>query len=67
LYFKNILPLVGRVISRDHSAYTYLPESVQVFPEGDGFLKILSEVGFIDTRCIPLTFGISSIYIGRKG
>lgn len=67
LYFKNILPLVGRLISRDPSAYTYLPESVQVFPEGDGFLKILSEIGFINTRCIPLTFGISSIYIGTKG
>ena len=67
LYFRNLLPLVGRVISRDHSAYTYLPESVQAFPEGNGFLQILSESGFINTRCIPLTFGISSIYIGKKG
>jgi demethylmenaquinone methyltransferase/2-methoxy-6-polyprenyl-1,4-benzoquinol methylase len=66
LYFKSILPLIGRAISRDRSAYTYLPESVQAFPEGNDFLKILSDVGFKDTKCIPLTFGISSIYIGTK-
>lgn len=67
LYFRNILPFIGRIISRDHSAYKYLPESVQVFPEGDAFLKILSDIGFKNTRCIPLTFGISSIYTGTKG
>jgi len=66
LYFKNLLPFIGKVVSRDHSAYTYLPESVQAFPEGNDFLKILSVVGFKDTKCIPLTFGISSIYIGTK-
>ena len=66
LYFRNILPLIGRMVSKDHSAYTYLPESVQAFPEGNDFLKILSDVGFKDTKCIPLTFGISSIYIGTK-
>jgi demethylmenaquinone methyltransferase/2-methoxy-6-polyprenyl-1,4-benzoquinol methylase len=66
LYFKYILPLVGRTISKDHSAYTYLPESVQAFPEGNDFLNILSSIGFNDTKCIPLTFGISSIYIGTK-
>lgn len=67
LYFRNILPLIGRMVSKDHSAYTYLPESVQAFPEGNDFLKILSDVGFKDTKCITLTFGISSIYIGTKG
>lgn len=66
LYFKYILPIVGKMVSRDHSAYTYLPESVQVFPEGDDFLTILSNVGFKEVRCIPLTFGISSIYTGTK-
>ncbi len=66
LYFKYILPIIGKMVSRDHSAYTYLPESVQVFPEGDDFLTILSNVGFKEVRCIPLTFGISSIYIGTK-
>ena len=66
LYFKYILPLIGKMVSRDHSAYTYLPESVQVFPEGNDFLTILSNVGFKEVRCIPLTFGISSIYTGIK-
>jgi len=66
LYFKYILPIIGKMVSRDHSAYTYLPESVQVFPEGDDFLTILSNVGFKEVRCIPLTFGISSIYTGTK-
>ena len=66
LYFKYILPLVGKTISKDQSAYSYLPESVQAFPEGHDFLKILSDVGFKNTKCIPLTFGICSIYIGTK-
>lgn len=65
-YFKYILPKIGRLVSKDNAAYTYLPESVQSFPDGKRFLTILSETGFKNTRCIPLTFGISSIYIGEK-
>ena len=65
-YFKYILPIVGRLISKDQAAYTYLPESVGNFPDGDKFLNVLQEVGYTDTRCRPLTFGISSIYTGLK-
>ena len=65
-YFKYILPIVGSKISKDQSAYTYLPESVQAFPQGDEMLKILSDIGFKNNKCIPLTFGISSIYWGEK-
>ncbi|MDQ2656343.1 MAG: bifunctional demethylmenaquinone methyltransferase/2-methoxy-6-polyprenyl-1,4-benzoquinol methylase UbiE [Bacteroidota bacterium] len=65
-YFKNILPGLGRLISSDKSAYTYLPESVEVFPDGTDFEKILGTVGFKETSCKPLTFGISSIYTARK-
>lgn len=65
-YFKNILPGLGRLISSDRSAYTYLPESVQVFPDGTDFENILKKVGFKETSCKPLTFGISSIYVARK-
>ena len=65
-YFKFILPVIGRLVSKDRAAYTYLPESVQSFPDGDNFLKILTDCGFKNTKCIPLTFGISSIYIGEK-
>lgn len=65
-YFKSILPVVGKMVSKDNAAYTYLPESVQVFPDGNDFLTILKKVGFKNTECKPLTFGISSIYIGQK-
>ncbi|MEM9671776.1 MAG: bifunctional demethylmenaquinone methyltransferase/2-methoxy-6-polyprenyl-1,4-benzoquinol methylase UbiE [Bacteroidota bacterium] len=65
-YFKNILPLIGKVISKDQSAYTYLPESVQEFPDGQAFLQVLQRAGYTETRCKALTFGISSIYIGKK-
>ena len=65
-YFRYILPLIGKVISKDQSAYTYLPESVNAFPYGDRFLSILSEIGFQRTECKTLTFGISSIYTGVK-
>lgn len=65
-YFKNILPLLGKVISKDQSAYTYLPESVNEFPYGKKFTDILTKLDFKTTRCIPLTFGIASIYTAKK-
>jgi demethylmenaquinone methyltransferase/2-methoxy-6-polyprenyl-1,4-benzoquinol methylase len=66
IYFNYILPRVGRLISKDKSAYSYLPASVIAFPERDQFLSILRKTGFINTRCYPLTFGISSIYTASK-
>lgn len=65
-YFKWILPKIGRLISKDSSAYTYLPESVNEFPDGEDFLGILEKTGFKETECKPLTLGISSIYTGIK-
>jgi len=65
-YFKYILPTLGRLVSKDNRAYTYLPESVQVFPEGKDFIDILKKIGFKNTSCRPLSFGISSIYVGQK-
>jgi demethylmenaquinone methyltransferase / 2-methoxy-6-polyprenyl-1,4-benzoquinol methylase len=65
-YFKFILPKIGRLVSSDKAAYTYLPESVEAFPDGDSFLSILRSVGFNHTQCQVLTFGISSIYTGTK-
>ncbi len=65
-YFKAILPTIGKVISKDKSAYTYLPESVSAFPYGNKFLEIMKDVGFTETKAIPLTLGISSIYWGSK-
>lgn len=65
-YFFRILPLWGRMVSKDNSAYTYLPESVNAFPDGEDFLKIYEDCGFSDTKQIKLSFGIASIYIGTK-
>ena len=65
-YFKSILPKIGRLVSKDNAAYQYLPDSVAAFPDGQRFLDILNEVGYKEAKCIPLTFGISSIYWARK-
>lgn len=65
-YFKWILPKIGKLISKDQSAYTYLPESVNAFPDGRDFLDRMEKVGFENTQCKTLTLGISSIYTGKK-
>jgi demethylmenaquinone methyltransferase/2-methoxy-6-polyprenyl-1,4-benzoquinol methylase len=65
-YFKYILPKIGRLISKDQTAYTYLPDSVNAFPDGKNFTEILEKVGFTDTKIIPCSFGIASIYVGTK-
>lgn len=65
-YFKGILPFWGQFFSKDNSAYSYLPESVENFPDGDNFLSELRKSGFINTKSISLSFGIASIYTGEK-
>lgn len=65
-YFKYVLPLIGRLTSRDVRAYTYLFESVQAFPEGDQFLQILSQTGYQNPLCERLTLGICTIYAATK-
>lgn len=65
-YFLNILPTIGKLVSKDSRAYTYLPESVNAFPYGNAFLSILSKLGYKEAKDIPLTFGIASIYFASK-
>jgi demethylmenaquinone methyltransferase/2-methoxy-6-polyprenyl-1,4-benzoquinol methylase len=65
-YFRNILPLFGRLFSKDKAAYRYLPDSVMKFPDNEEFIKLLDLAGFSDTRQIKLTGGVASIYIGIK-
>lgn len=65
-YFHVILPLVGKLFSKDKRAYSYLPESVGVFPEGLDFTKEMEEAGFQNTTFEALTFGICTIYTGTK-
>ena len=66
IYNRSLLPLTGRLLSKDDAAYTYLPESVEAFPEGEDFIKILTKQGFQASKALPLTFGISTIYTGIK-
>lgn len=65
-YFRFITPTIGKLFSKDSHAYTYLPESVNAFPDGKDFTRILDELGYKNTSCKPLTFGISSLYSGTK-
>ena len=66
LYFKRILPVVGKWVSKDARAYTYLPESVESFPHGEAFISILDGLGYRKVKQYPLTMGIASIYFGQK-
>jgi demethylmenaquinone methyltransferase / 2-methoxy-6-polyprenyl-1,4-benzoquinol methylase len=65
-YFRFITPAVGKLFSKDSSAYTYLPESVNAFPDGEDFLNILKKAGFKTARAFPVTFGIATIYFAKK-
>lgn len=65
-YFHRVMPWIGRMVSKDYAAYTYLPKSVEAFPEGPEFLKIMEAAGFRDRTAEPLTGGVASLYIGRK-
>jgi demethylmenaquinone methyltransferase/2-methoxy-6-polyprenyl-1,4-benzoquinol methylase len=65
-YFKYIMPKVGHLISKDKSAYSYLPKSVLAFPEGKEFEDILKKIGFGHITTQPVTAGIASIYTGEK-
>lgn len=65
-YFTQLTPFIGKVFSNDNGAYTYLPKSVEAFPDGDNFLTIMKSAGFSYTKCKPLAFGICSIYTGIK-
>ncbi len=65
-YFHYVTPAIGRIFSKDRSAYTYLPESVAAFPDGKAFTSLMAKVGYRDTKSRPLAFGICSIYTGIK-
>ncbi len=61
-YFRSILPTIGKLISKDARAYTYLPDSVEAFPYGDRLKKIILEQGFSEVKYKKLTFGVATIY-----
>lgn len=65
-YSSRIVPALGRKISRSDTAYQYLHDSVEAFPSGEDFLHILTGAGFKETKRTPLTFGVVTVYTGRK-
>jgi demethylmenaquinone methyltransferase/2-methoxy-6-polyprenyl-1,4-benzoquinol methylase len=65
-YSKNILPIIGKLFSKDNSAYGYLSESAAVFPYGEALNNILRKIGFIDVVAMPQTFGVATIYSASK-
>ena len=66
-YFRYLLPLVGRLVSKHQSAYSYLPASVGTFPSPSEFAKTLSATGFSQVRAVPLTFGIVYLFVATRG
>ncbi|AXT58256.1 bifunctional demethylmenaquinone methyltransferase/2-methoxy-6-polyprenyl-1,4-benzoquinol methylase UbiE [Aquimarina sp. MMG015] len=66
LHTSLILPLIGKIFSKDRSAYSYLSESAAAFPYGDAFNNILRKIGFIEVEDNPQTFGVATIYTATK-
>jgi demethylmenaquinone methyltransferase/2-methoxy-6-polyprenyl-1,4-benzoquinol methylase len=66
VYFKSVLPRIGRLISGSSGAYSYLPASVQRFPEPQELLVRMRAVGFREASWTPYTFGIAGLYRGRR-
>jgi demethylmenaquinone methyltransferase / 2-methoxy-6-polyprenyl-1,4-benzoquinol methylase len=66
-YSSTLLPFVGKLVSKDARAYSYLPESVRAFPSGEAFIAILTRVGFLRPSSTALTFGVCMLYEGTAG
>jgi demethylmenaquinone methyltransferase/2-methoxy-6-polyprenyl-1,4-benzoquinol methylase len=63
---KILLPMIGRIISRHNSAYSYLPQSIETFPNQKEFLELMKQAGFVKLKAYPLTFGTATIFVGKK-
>ena len=66
VYFKSVLPRIGRLISGDGAAYSYLPASVQRFPQPPEILSRMKAAGFADASWTPYTFGIAGLFRGKR-
>ncbi len=66
IYTKRVMPLIGKLFSRDKVAYSYLSESASVFPYGKALNNILHKIGFINAEALPQTFGVATIYTATK-
>ena len=65
-YFRRLLPFIGKLVSKDSSAYAYLPASVERFPKPKAFLELLAQHGLIRGTVRPLTFGIATLYCAER-
>lgn len=65
-YFHRVMPFVGRLVSKDNAAYTYLPKSVDAFPEGKQFVELLTRTGLKEAKAEALTGGVATLYLARK-
>ncbi|MCH9616730.1 MAG: Demethylmenaquinone methyltransferase [Chlamydiia bacterium] len=65
-YLRRILPKIGNLISKHSYAYTYLNETIEDFPYGKSFEKLMEKGGFIKTAFYPMTFGMVTLYVGEK-
>lgn len=66
MYTRHIIPAVGRMVSSDSRAYTYLPESIAAMPQGPRMLALMEGAGLTQARLTPLTFGVCAIYTANK-
>ena len=66
IYSKVVIPLLGKCISKDNSAYTYLPESIRAFPQGEVMQGVIRKAGFSEVHFKRLTFGICTLYVATK-
>jgi len=66
IYARGLIPLVGRIVSSDHRAYSYLPESIAAVPQGDDMLALIRGAGFINASFRRLTFGVCTIYTATR-
>jgi demethylmenaquinone methyltransferase/2-methoxy-6-polyprenyl-1,4-benzoquinol methylase len=66
LYSKLVIPTIGRLLSKENVAYSYLPESIKVVPQGKVMTNLLKKQGFREANCQTMTFGICSLYTATK-
>lgn len=65
-YLRHILPFIGRSLSKDKDAYTYLNQTIEEFPSGKDFIAMMDQAKFTKTEASPLTFGVVNLYVGQK-
>jgi demethylmenaquinone methyltransferase/2-methoxy-6-polyprenyl-1,4-benzoquinol methylase len=65
-FFRYLVPIIGEILQKDKSAYTYLPESLTTYPKPDGITKIFQQAGLVDIKHVPLAMGSVALHVGTK-